>query len=122
MSRPGPKDVVRALRRAHRLPDDVGPRMADLERRLADAVRELGRMGPQLAALETRVEELAARLAPSPTGDAADVEAARNVLEEVRAEHARVRARISAATVFEERLRVLEERAGVDSATGLDKA
>lgn len=122
MSRPGPKDVVRALRRAHRLPDDVGPRMADLERRLADAVREIGRMGPQLAALETRVEELAARLAPSPTGDAADVEAARNVLEEVRAEHARVRARISAATVFEERLRVLEERAGVDSATGLDKA
>ena len=122
MSRPGPKDVVRALRRAHRLPDDVGPRIADLERRLADAVRELGRMGPQLAALEARVEELAGRLEPAPAGDAADVEAARNVLDEVRAEHARVRARISAATVFEERLRVLEEKAGVDSATGRDKA
>lgn len=122
MSRPGPKDVVRALRRAHRLPDDLGPRTADLERRLADAVRELGRIGPQLAALEARVEELAARIEPAPSGDPADVAAARNVLDEVRAEHARVRARISAATVFEERLRVLEEKAGVDSATGLDRA
>ncbi|WP_278257493.1 hypothetical protein [Nocardioides convexus] len=47
MSRPGPKDVVRALRRAHRLPDDTGERVADLERRLGDAVREIGRIGPQ---------------------------------------------------------------------------
>lgn len=122
MSRPGPKDVVRALRRAHRLPDDAGERIADLERRLGDAVREIGRIGPQLAALEERVEELRARLQDPPlTADAAEVEAARSVLDEVRAEHARVRARISAATVFEERLRVLEDRAGVDSATGRDR-
>lgn len=122
MSRPGPKDVVRALRRAHRLPDDTGERVADLERRLGDAVREIGRIGPQLAALEERVEDLRARLLdPPPTADAAEVEAARSVLDEVRAEHARVRARISAATVFEERLRVLEDRAGVDSATGRDR-
>lgn len=120
MSRPGPKDVVRALRRAHRLPDDTGERVADLERRLGDAVREIGRIGPQLAALEERVEELRARLQDPPAADAAEVEAARSVLDEVRAEHARVRARISAATVFEERLRVLEDRAGVDSATGRD--
>ncbi|MEV5003327.1 hypothetical protein [Nocardioides sp. LML1-1-1.1] len=123
MSRPGPRDVVRALRRAHRLPDDVGDRVADLERRLGDAVREIARIGPQLAALEERVEDLRARLQdPPPTADAAEVEAARSVLDEVRAEHARVRARISAATVFEERLRVLEDRAGVDSATGRDLA
>lgn len=123
MSRPGPRDVVRALRRAHRLPDDMGDRVADLERRLGDAVREIARIGPQLAALEERVEDLRARLQdPPPTADAAEVEAARSVLDEVRAEHARVRARISAATVFEERLRVLEERAGVDSATGRDRA
>jgi hypothetical protein len=35
-------------------------------------------------------------------------------VEAVRAEHARVRARITAATVFEERLRVLEQRAGLE--------
>lgn len=122
MSRPGPKDVVRALRRAHRLPDDVGPRVADLERRLGDAVRELARIAPQVAALEERLADLTARLAEPARAEDGDAEAARSVLDEVRAEHARVRARISAATVFEERLRVLEDRLGVDSATGLDRS
>ena len=121
MSRPSPRDVVRALRRAHRLPDDVGEQMADLNQRLGDAVREISRIGPQLAALEERVELLRQRIEePTPSGTPEQVEAARTVLDEVRAEHARVRARISAATVFEERLRVLEDRAGVDSATGRD--
>lgn len=115
------RDAVRALRRAHRLPDDLGPRVEDLERRLGDAARELGRIGPQVAALEERLEELRRRVEdPAPTGTPEDVEAARTVLDEVRAEHARVRARISAAVVFEERLRVLEARAGVDPATGRD--
>lgn len=119
MSRPSPRDVVRALRRAHRLPDNVGDQLADLNQRLGDAVREISRIGPQLAALEERVELLRQRLEePTPPGTPEQVEAARTVLDEVRAEHARVRARISAATVFEERLRVLEDRAGVDSATG----
>ena len=122
MSRPSPRDVVRALRRAHRLPDDVGAQLADLNQRLGDAVREIGRIGPQLAALEERVELLRQRIEePSPEGTPEQVEAARTVLDEVRAEHARVRARISAATVFEERLRVLEDRAGVDPATGRDR-
>lgn len=121
MSRPSPRDVVRALRRAHRLPDDLGGQVADLDRRLGDALRELGRIGPQVAALEERVELLRRRIEdPTPESRPEDVAAARSVLEEVRAEHARVRARISAATVFEERLRVLEARAGVDSATGRD--
>ena len=119
MSRPSPRDVVRALRRAHRLPDDVGEQMADLNQRLGDAVREISRIGPQLAALEERVELLRQRIEePNPSGTPEQVDAARTVLDEVRAEHARIRARISAATVFEERLRVLEDRAGVDSATG----
>lgn len=117
----GPRDVVRALRRAHRLPDDTGERVADLERRLGDALRELGRIGPQVAALEERIEALRQQVEePTPTGSPEEVAAARTVLDEVRAEHARVRARISAAVVYEERLRVLEERAGVDSLTGRD--
>ncbi|KRB80306.1 hypothetical protein ASE01_02125 [Nocardioides sp. Root190] len=115
------RDLVRALRRAHRLPDELGPRVEDLEKRLGDAVREIGRIGPQVAALEERLEALRRRVEePAPTGSPEDVAAARTVLEEVRAEHARVRARISAAVVFEERLRVLEAKAGVDPVTGRD--
>jgi uncharacterized protein involved in exopolysaccharide biosynthesis len=87
--------------------------------RIADLERELMRLSPQVAALETRVEELRVRsdadvVAPTTT----ELGEARELVGEVRAEHARVRARISAATVFEERLRVLEEQAGIDSATG----
>jgi len=87
--------------------------------RIADLERELARVSPQLAALEERVEHLTQRLGSAQLVAAPDDEAAvRTLLEEVRGEHARVRARITAATVFEERLRVLENRIGIDSATG----
>lgn len=87
--------------------------------RIADLERELLRLSPQVAALEQRVEDLRVRIEdPAFTGDDAERAEARSLVEEVRAEHARVRARISAASVFEERLRVLEQGAGVDSATG----
>lgn len=105
--------VRRALGKAHRLPDDLPGHLASLESRLADAERELVRISPQLAALEARLEDLVERV------DARRVQAtpeeqdeARSLLEEVRAEHARVRARITAATVFEERLRVVEDKLG----------
>jgi predicted nucleic acid-binding Zn-ribbon protein len=87
--------------------------------RIADLERELVRISPQLAALEQRVEDLRTRLDdPTYAADQADTAEARSLVEEVRTEHARVRARISAATVFEERLRVLEKHLGIDSATG----
>lgn len=94
----------------------------DNERRIADLERELVRVSPQLAALEERVEQLAARLSAPPVGEVDDAQLAeaRSLVDEVRAEHARVRARITAATVFEERLRVLESRLGVESETGRD--
>lgn len=105
--------VRRALGKAHRLPDDLPDRLADLEQRLADAERELIRLAPQVAALEARLEDLVAGLDRTPL-EATDAEQteARSLLEEVRTEHARVRARITAATVFEERLRVVEDKLG----------
>lgn len=88
-------------------------------RRLDDLERELVRLSPQVAALEERVEELRRRLDDPPFEATDDEHAeARRLVDEVRAEHARVRARITAATVFEERLRVLEARAGIESETG----
>ncbi len=87
--------------------------------RISDVERELIRIAPQLAALEQRVEDLRERLDdPAFEADDGQPAEARNLVDEVRAEHAKVRARISAAVVFEERLRVLEAKAGVDSATG----
>ena len=87
--------------------------------RIAELERELKRVSPQLAALEEHVEDLRQRL-DVPDLDASDAEPRRGPLAggggTPRARS--VRARISAATVFEERLRVLEEQAGIDSATG----
>lgn len=109
----------RALGKANALPDDVAAVITDLQARLGDAERELIRVSPQVAALEERLEDLRRRVeSPEAPGDLGE---ARTVLEDVRAEHARVRARITAATVFEERIRVLEERLGVDSRTGRDR-
>ncbi|HET6152204.1 MAG TPA: hypothetical protein VFE15_04565 [Marmoricola sp.] len=83
----------------------------DLRRRVGDLERELIRLSPQVAALEVRIADLGERIeaAPAPGTDTDRAEA-RSLVEEVRAEHARVRARISAATVFEERLRVVEDK------------
>jgi len=83
--------------------------------RIDELERELIRIAPQVAALEQRVEDLRTRLDdPAYVADQAEQEEARRLVDEVRAEHARVRARISGAVVFEERLRVLESRAGID--------
>ncbi|MFL6159082.1 MAG: hypothetical protein ACJ72D_23590 [Marmoricola sp.] len=79
--------------------------------RIAEMERQLIRLSPQVAALEQRVEDLRTRLDdPEFTADDAERAEARRLVDEVRSEHAKVRARISAATVFEERLRVLEQR------------
>ncbi|HEX4189384.1 MAG TPA: hypothetical protein VHZ06_00205 [Marmoricola sp.] len=108
----GLRSARRALGKANALPDGAADVIADLQRRLADVEREAIRLSPQVAALEARVEDLRARLDDTgyPADDAERAEA-RRLVEEVRSEHAKVRARISGAVVFEERLRVLEERA-----------
>lgn len=112
------RGTIQALRKAGRLPDDVQERLDRQHGRISDMERELSRIGPQVAALEQRLEDLAEQLSPVDPGSTDDRADARSLLEEVRREHAQVRARITAATVFEERLRVLEERAGLDSSTG----
>jgi chromosome segregation ATPase len=99
-----PRSLFAALRRLPGVVEDQRARIDELERQLI-------RLSPQVAALEERLETLRERVeGPGFTGTDAERDEARSLVEEVRAEHARVRARISAATVFEERLRVVEER------------
>lgn len=89
----------------------VRERLDRQHRRIADLERELIRISPQLAALEQRVEELRQRIdRPDYVATPEDEARAVSLVEEVERQHAQVRARISAATVFEERLRVVEEQ------------
>jgi chromosome segregation ATPase len=84
--------------------------------RLAAVERDLARIGPQVAALEARTETLRRRLKNRAPGSA-DVEAALGLVEEIRAEHERMRARVSAAVRFEERLEQLEDQLAALSRT-----
>jgi predicted nucleic acid-binding Zn-ribbon protein len=96
--------------------DEVAARLNRQHGRIAAVERELARIGPQVAAIEVRLEDLRQRLDQPGSNDAERAEAA-SLVEEIRREHQRIRARISAATRYEERLRQLEEtvsRLGAD--------
>ena len=108
-------DVDRRLGDLDRRVCDLDRRMGDLDRRLGAVERqadwsanELARVAPQVAALETRVEQKARPTVL--TGELQDLPEARSLVEVVREEHARVRARLSLGSAYEERLRRLEER------------
>lgn len=98
-----------------RLREDTDRRLAQLDRRIGAVERqadwsanELARLAPQVAALETRVEQKA-----RPTvlaGGLEDLPEARGLVDLVRDEHARVRARLAMVSAYEERLRRIEQR------------
>jgi uncharacterized protein involved in exopolysaccharide biosynthesis len=92
--------------------DEVTVRLNRQHERIAELERELARVSPQVAALEERLAGLTAPPASPDLGTvlAGDDPAAADLLDAIRAEHARVRARISAAAKYEERLRQLEEK------------
>lgn len=64
------------------------------------------RLGPQVAAVD---ERLAVVERPVPAGDQSEQDEARSLVEEVRSEHARVRARLSAVASYEHRIAQLEQ-------------
>lgn len=90
--------------------DLVTERLNRQHRRLVAVENDLMRIGTQVAALEQRVEALAQRLdLPDVPATSPERAEARSLVEQVRREHAQVRARISAAVRFEERLRQVED-------------
>lgn len=76
-------------------------------------VREINRVSPQLAALESKVEDLRQALSTPSVGSPEELVEARSLVEEIRAEHTRIRVRLSAVTTYEERLRRIEEKLGL---------
>ena len=103
--------VIRRIKAQVATLRSVKARLDRQHQRIAELERELIRVSPQLAALEERVESLRLRVeSPDYTSTPEDQAQAASLVEEVKREHAQVRARISAAAVFEERLRVVEER------------
>ena len=101
----------------------LGQRLAEVERRL-DAVEresawsanELARLNPQVSSFETRLEQ---QVRPEVlTGALEDLPEARNLVDVIREEHSRVRARLALVSAYEERLRRLEARMLADQPAG----
>jgi len=82
--------------------------------RIADLERELARVSPQVAALEARLETLRAAVERGDVATGTGAGAGGNadtaaVWAEIQRQQEQFRARITAATRFEERLRRLED-------------
>lgn len=105
-----------------KLGDDIRRELAELREEVAAARplagridwvdNVLARLGPHVAAVDERVGTLErTRVAGEDAGpvDEAEIAQARSLVEEVRAEHAKVRARLTAIARYEERIARLEE-------------
>ena len=90
-------------------------RVTELRRATALQTRERDNRDSQLGSIEVRLADLEQRLADTasestatpPDGDR--LAAGRELLDEVRTEHARIRARMQVVSGYEERLRRVEE-------------
>ena len=101
--------VVRRLLGSGQVPAEVSGRLDRQHCRIGEVERDLARIGPQVAALEARFEDLRQQLAvPQPGSE--ELSEAGALVEQIRREHERMRARVSAAARFEERLGQLEDQ------------
>ncbi|WP_156758483.1 hypothetical protein [Actinokineospora pegani] len=100
------------------LSTDLATAVADADRRLHEVAasvdwldHEHRRMSPQIAAAEARLAELERRAARPDLAAAEQADPALAALvEELRAEHAKIRARLGTVSRYEERLARLEEK------------
>ncbi len=72
---------------------------------------EVKRLIPHVAAQEAQLEDLRERIALTPSSDDRQAAEARTLIEEIQRQHAQIRVRLSGIARYEDRLRVLEERA-----------
>lgn len=102
---------------AHAEVEALRATVAEQRIRIGDLEREVARVSPQVAALEARIETLREKVegtpAASPGSRSADGSVGsqdpESFREEFKRQQEQVRARLAAATRFEERLRKLEE-------------
>jgi hypothetical protein len=98
---------IEHLHLEHRI-GELERRMGAVERESGWSANELARLNPQVSAFEMRLEQ---QSRPEVlTGGLEDLPEARNLVETIREEHSRVRARLALVSAYEERLRRLEAR------------
>jgi predicted nucleic acid-binding Zn-ribbon protein len=96
----------------------AGAELDQLGGRVAWTENEMRRMSAHLAAVDERLAGVERPVTPGQSGETEDHEA-RTLVDEIREEHARIRARLTAIARYEERIGRLEaaiDRAAIDRA------
>lgn len=108
-------DQQQRLGRQDKRLGDLEARVKELDRLTTLDTVERERRDAQVGTLEVRLADLEQRLADIPAGatgiplDDEQLAAGRGLLDEVRTEHSRIRARMQVVSAYEERLRRVEE-------------
>ncbi|MCZ2859539.1 hypothetical protein [Blastococcus sp. VKM Ac-2987] len=106
-------DLKNVSERVDRL-DEVTGSAEDRLRRLDEQAtwnaHQISRLAPQAASFEQRLERQARPVVVNAGGND-ELSESRMLVDVVREEHARIRARLSAVSAYEERIRRLEDRA-----------
>lgn len=102
------------LERIRQRVDELTDRLGHVQTRADWTANEVERMIPHVAAQESQMESLREKVALLPPPEPAEIDTARSLIDEVRREHAQIRARLTGIARYEERLARLEERASKD--------
>lgn len=97
--------------------DELSGRLDEVRGRSEWTRNEVERMIPHVASQESQLESLRQKLTTVPVAGGEDADAARALIDEIRREHAQIRARLTGIARYEERLARLEERTTQDDDT-----
>jgi tetrahydromethanopterin S-methyltransferase subunit G len=108
------------LERVWQRVDELNGRLDQVQGRADWTANEVERMIPHVASQESQLEALRQKLTVLPPAEPGELAEARSLIDEVRREHAQVRARLTGIAKYEERLGRLEERLRGESAPGTE--
>lgn len=103
------KNVSERVDRLDQVTGGAEDRLRRLDEQATWNAHQISRLAPQAASFEERLERQARPTVVRAGGD--DLPESRMLVDVVREEHARIRARLSSLSAYEERIRRLEDRA-----------
>jgi chromosome segregation ATPase len=89
--------------------DEITRRLDQIGHENFWTAEEMRRVAPQVSALEVRMEDMRVAI-QTPSGSTEELAEARSIVDDVRREHDRAKARLDSASWYEDRIRQLEDR------------
>lgn len=106
------EQIAAQLGNLHARLDQITRRLDEIGHENFWTAEEMRRVAPQVGALEVRMEDMRVAM-QVPSGSPEELGEARAIVEDVRREHDRAKARLEAASWYEDRIRQLEDQVQV---------